>query len=63
MARVLCGATIVAVAGHVCIWSGVGALALLAVPAYWLSVPIVVISVVVLAGVRMWASLTSSRRS
>lgn len=63
VARVLCGATIVAVAGYVYVSSGATALLLLAVPAYWLSVPIVVISVVILAGIRMRASLTSSRSS
>lgn len=60
VAHLLRWSTIVAVVGHVCIAAGGGVIVLLAVPAYWLSLPIVAGSVVVLAGVRMWARLTGS---
>jgi hypothetical protein len=58
VAHVLRRSTIFAFAGYVGIAARLGFISLLAVPLYWLSVPIVVVSVIVWIGVRMGASLT-----
>ena len=60
VAHVLRRSTIFAFVGYVGIAARLGFLSLLAVPLYWLSVPIVVVSVIVWIGVRMVASLTPS---
>ena len=59
VAHVLRRSTIFAFAGYVGIAARLGFISLLAVPFYWLSVPIVVVSVIVWIGVRMGASLTA----
>jgi hypothetical protein len=60
LVHVLRRSTIFAFAGYVCIAARLGFLSLLAVPVYWLSVPIVIVSVVVWIGIRMWSGLTGS---
>jgi hypothetical protein len=60
VAHVLRRSTIFAFAGYVGIAARLGFISLLAVPFYWLSVPIVVVSVIVWIGVRMGASLSAS---
>ena len=60
VAGVLRRATAIAVVGYVCISSGVGVIALLAVPLYWLSVPIVGVTVLVWTGIRTWKRLTAA---
>ena len=60
VAHVLHRSTVVAFAGYVGIAARLGFISLLAVPLYWLSVPIVVVSVIVWIGVRIVASLTPS---
>jgi hypothetical protein len=60
VAHVLRRSTVVAFAGYVCIAARLGFVSLLAVPLYWLSLPIVVVSVIVWIGVRMGAGLTAS---
>jgi predicted membrane-bound mannosyltransferase len=60
VAHVLRRSTIFAFAGYVCIAARLGFRSLLAVPVYWLSLPIVVVSVIVWIGVRIGASLPAS---
>ena len=60
VAHVLRRSAIFAVAGYVCIAARLGFMSLLAVPVYWLSLPIVVVSVIVWIGIRMGASLAAS---
>ena len=58
--HVLRRSTIFAFAGYVCIAARLGFISLVAVPLYWLSLPIVVVSVIVWIGMRMGARLTAS---
>ena len=60
VAHVLRRSIMFAFAGYVSIAARLGFISLLAVPVYWLSLPIVVVSVIVWIGVRMGASLTAS---
>ena len=60
VAHVLHRSTIFAFVGYVCIAARLGFISLLAVPLYWLSLPIVAVSVIVWIGVRLGASLTAS---
>lgn len=60
VAHVLRRSTIFAFVGYVCISARLGFISLLAVPLYWLSLPIVAVSVIVWIGVRLGASLTAS---
>ena len=60
VAHVLRRSTVFAFAGYVCIAARLGFISLLAVPFYWLSLPIVVVSVIVWIGVRLGGSFTAS---
>lgn len=58
VARWLCRSTIAFVIGQLFVRNGV--VLLLAVPAMWLSLPVVMASVLILIGVRMWTSLRAA---
>jgi hypothetical protein len=59
VAQLLRRSTMFAFAGHVCIAARLGFISLLAVPVYWLSVPLVIACVFGWIGLRMWTSLTA----
>ncbi len=59
VAHVLRRSAAVPFAAYVAIAARLGFISLVAVPLYWLSLPIVVVSVIVWIGVRMGASLTA----
>lgn len=57
VAGVLRRSITIAVVGYLCIASRLGVIVLLAVPFYWLSVPIVVVSVLLWSVMRTWRAL------
>jgi hypothetical protein len=63
VAHVLRRATLIAFVGYVGIASGPGPIVLLAVPFYWLSVPIVVTSTLIWIAIRGWTALAAGSGS